>query len=330
MTGSGEWYHLDHPHGVVVHYLLRGTHDGRNPRLWLRRHRTSVRAALTDLKRRMEGGRPPGAEPHPDLLSHQSRELDIFATEVAAHEREDGTTAGHRSDDGRAMTCPTCQASNPETAQFCGQCYQVFVSEAPAPATPALESVAPVVSGAVTTVDGAPGGADTPGDVPARPEAKAGRFVTVEGEARWTCAVCDSLHPLEEFVCDICGTKMDMESGGVEAAGANWEDARRLELMAPGLGHIRTGQTGMGYARLGVTSLWAVGALFLLLAGGTKGLLVALPLLFGIVAVWGTGPGDVTAVRADRSPRLDARRFMYLVIGVTAGLIMMGGVAAIL
>lgn len=88
LVGTGEWYHLDEPDGVVVHYLLRGTLQHGDPRRWLSAHRASVRRALTDLKARLEGGRLPGAEPHPALLGAQAEELRIFAEEVARHRAE--------------------------------------------------------------------------------------------------------------------------------------------------------------------------------------------------------------------------------------------------
>lgn len=88
VTGTGEWYHLDEPDGVVVHYLLRGTLARGNPRRWVAAHRASVRAGLTSMKRRLEAGRPPGAEPDPALLATQAEELATFAEEVARHRRE--------------------------------------------------------------------------------------------------------------------------------------------------------------------------------------------------------------------------------------------------
>jgi hypothetical protein len=93
LAGTGEWYHLDRPDGVVVHYLLRGELQGARARpgparRWLAAHRASVRAALTDLKARLEQGRVPGAEPDPALRAHQAEELAIFQTELERHERE--------------------------------------------------------------------------------------------------------------------------------------------------------------------------------------------------------------------------------------------------
>lgn len=88
VQGTGEWYHLDHPHGVVVHHLLRGTLQRGSPRRWVAAHRRSVRGALTALKTRLEAGRTPGAEPHPLLLAAQAEELQIYAREIAAHRAE--------------------------------------------------------------------------------------------------------------------------------------------------------------------------------------------------------------------------------------------------
>lgn len=86
ITGTGEWFHLDQPNGVVINYLVRGQAQGLGARKLLRAHRASVRAALTGLKRRLEAGRLPGAEPHPELLVIQQQELIILAREVAAHQ----------------------------------------------------------------------------------------------------------------------------------------------------------------------------------------------------------------------------------------------------
>ncbi|MEE8601017.1 DUF7577 domain-containing protein [Euzebya tangerina] len=225
------------------------------------------------------------------------------------------------------MRCPSCGATNPDTATFCGQCYEVFATPEPDPAPPQLESIAPSMGSGVTEIG--PPGVGEAAHPPAR-TARAGRFVTSDGQTMWTCAVCDTQNSLEHFVCDVCGAKMDTEDAGTTPTQADWAAAQRAEWMIPGLGHIRTGQEGMGYARLGVVALWAIGVVVLLVIGGGTGLIVSLPLLFGLVAVWGTGPGDVLATRSGREPRLDARRFMYVVIGVTAGLIVMGGVAAVL
>lgn len=87
VVGTGEWFHLDEPAGVVVHYLLRGDARRLHPRMWVATHRWSVRRGMWGLKRRLEAGRVPGAEPHPQLVAHQRRELAILAREADGAER---------------------------------------------------------------------------------------------------------------------------------------------------------------------------------------------------------------------------------------------------
>lgn len=71
LTGTAEWYYLDEPAGVVVHYLLNADVADRGWRRRLGDHRASVRQALHSLKDLLEAGREPGAEPDSDLLAHQ-------------------------------------------------------------------------------------------------------------------------------------------------------------------------------------------------------------------------------------------------------------------
>ena len=231
------------------------------------------------------------------------------------------------------MRCPRCHASNPETATFCGQCYERFVPAPGAPLTAdplrgAVDAQTPGPQAAGTqaadTQTSGPQAAETqPGAAVA-----VGRFEASDGGLTWRCGICDSTHPVGVFTCGVCGAKMDAEVR--EGTGpVDLEQAKRLEAMAPGRGHLRSGHTGMGAARSGIVLVWL--ALSLVLAsGGLVGLLTALPLVVGLVAIWVTGPGDLAAVAAGRAPRLDARRFMYLVIGATTGVIVAGGLAVIL
>lgn len=102
LEGTAEWFHLDGTDGVVVNHLIRGRLTHGNARRWLVAHRAAVRAGMTDLKRRLERGRTPGAEPHPDLLTHQAAELATFAREVAAHEAKLVEAAAEHEAGGRA------------------------------------------------------------------------------------------------------------------------------------------------------------------------------------------------------------------------------------
>ncbi|WP_370328208.1 zinc ribbon domain-containing protein [Euzebya sp.] len=215
------------------------------------------------------------------------------------------------------MRCPSCGATNPEGARFCGQCYEVFDAprrEDPDPAQPGRPE------------PDEPGPASPTAPSTARPVA-VGRFASVDGEMVWRCAVCDTTNPSTTFSCDVCGARMDAEEGA--GPDVDWAAARRRELLLPGLGHLAAGQAGMGAARMGIAALWLLGA-FALALGGTAGLLAATPLVVGMSTIWVTGPGDLDAARAGRPPRLDARRFMYLVIGVTVGVIVLGGLGALI
>lgn len=84
----------------------------------------------------------------------------------------------------------------------------------------------------------------------------------------------------------------------------------------------------MGVARAGITLLWLL-SLVVLWFGGTAGRIAGVPLVVGIITVWVTGPIDVGAAPAGRTPWLDARRFALLVLGVTMGVIVLGGVVVL-
>lgn len=246
------------------------------------------------------------------------------------------------------MRCPSCNATNPDTATFCGQCYEKFSAPEPEPGALPTREVDPSAS-----VDPAPLATPVPdwlvlsdsADLPlAQPaddtageerdapagsgSAVIGRFRAEDGSLGWTCGVCGEANPLEEFTCSVCGSRMDAEEPD-EGPKVAWETARRIEMLAPGIGHIQAGVTGMGIARTGMVVFWAIGALALS-GGGASGLVTAVPFLLGIAAVWITGPGDLEAARMGRPPRLDARKFMYLVIGVLVGVIVLGGIGVAL
>lgn len=87
VTGDAEWYYLDEPTGVVVHYLLDAAVADRRWRRRLADHRAAVRLALHALKDRLEGDRVPGAEPDPVLLTDQRQATAEFQAAVAAHAR---------------------------------------------------------------------------------------------------------------------------------------------------------------------------------------------------------------------------------------------------
>jgi hypothetical protein len=87
LVGAAEWYYLDEVDGTTVHHLLRAETDDRGWRRRLAAHRASVRAALDELKDRLEGDRIPGSEPDPVLLADQVEAMAAFRAGVEAHAR---------------------------------------------------------------------------------------------------------------------------------------------------------------------------------------------------------------------------------------------------
>lgn len=85
LVGTAEWYYADEPEGTVVHYVAHFDAPDRRWRGLLRGHRASVRGALHALKDRLEGGRPPGAEPDPRLREDQRAAAEAVRREAQAH-----------------------------------------------------------------------------------------------------------------------------------------------------------------------------------------------------------------------------------------------------
>jgi hypothetical protein len=86
MVGEAEWYYLDEPAGVAVTHLLRVWAPDRGGKRRVAAYRASVRAALQELKARLETNRSPGEEPDPQLLADQAEAADAFRRGVEAHQ----------------------------------------------------------------------------------------------------------------------------------------------------------------------------------------------------------------------------------------------------
>jgi hypothetical protein len=87
LTGTAEWYYLDEAAGVTVHYLVHARVAAAGWRRTLAEHRACVRAALNELKDRLEGGRAVGAEPERALLDDQRQAAAAFRAGVEAWAR---------------------------------------------------------------------------------------------------------------------------------------------------------------------------------------------------------------------------------------------------
>lgn len=150
------------------------------------------------------------------------------------------------------------------------------------------------------------------------------------------CPSCNAINVETAAFCGQCHRSFDQSAGPLASTPIRprhhtdpgdpheWARARTLERIAPGLGHLRTSQPAMGVARAGITSLWLL-TVVILWFGGTAGRLSSIPLIAGVMVVWITGPADVASGRTGKPPWLDLHRFVYLVIGATAAVILVGG-----
>lgn len=86
LVGDAEWYYLDEPTGVIVNHLLRVHAPDRGGERMIAVYRGSVRAALRELKSRLEGDRDPGDEPDPQLRRDQAEAAAEFHRGVKAHQ----------------------------------------------------------------------------------------------------------------------------------------------------------------------------------------------------------------------------------------------------
>lgn len=217
--------------------------------------------------------------------------------------------------------CPSCGATNPPGAAWCGQCFTRFEpAAAPAPTAAPAPPRHPHASPPSTAPARAPGTAG----------AAAGdrRLRVVDGGVEWTCATCGEANPIDTFSCTVCGAGM-ADAFAPPSAPVDWDRARRRELLVPGSGLVLAGAGGLGAARAVLVGLWLLGALLLLASGGAEALPIAAPLLVGVTALYATGVRDVDALRAGREPLWAGRRLLWLVIAVTLLPLLIGVVLAL-
>lgn len=211
------------------------------------------------------------------------------------------------------MRCPSCTASNPDDAGWCGQCFVGLNQpepERPAPVAPA----SPVVS--------LP--AEPAGNAIQTPSATSVEQLRTPGMRRsgkqveWECAQCGEYHSMDNLRCDVCGASFADRYRTVEAEAPqpNWALALMLSAVAPGAGHVLLGRYGAGLGRLLLFTVWLLGAFALFNATGSGAALVAAPLLVGVAALWVTGLVDIQRLRQGRPSLLSNRALLWLVVGV--------------
>lgn len=209
------------------------------------------------------------------------------------------------------MQCAACGAANPDSAAWCGQCFAPFGNAAPEP-----EEAPPSLTEDADERDPAPARVVTEG------------IFRAEGDRiEWTCTICGEINPLDHYTCQVCGTPLS--AAEARERDVDWRAARFRELLFPGLGHVAAGDAGNGWARTIIALLWLFGLVVVLLTG-VEGLVASVPLVIGLAVLWLAGPHDLRALEAGRTPLLDTRRFLWLVVAVTAGLMLTGLAAALL
>lgn len=216
--------------------------------------------------------------------------------------------------------CPRCGARNPDSADWCTQCYADLRPPAETPATE--HAVAEPAPGTPTAAPTGASGGD--------------RFRRVGEEVEWRCVVCRTWNPVGVTTCPVCGTPFGRTLGISDEPEPLRDVDEGTALIAsailPGAGHIMLGRTAMGVVRAVTYLLWAVGGWILLRgAAGTEGsVLPAVPLLLGAFVLWVTSCWDAVMLAGERGPEvLTPRMFFWLVVGVV-GLLIMSVVPAIM
>lgn len=195
------------------------------------------------------------------------------------------------------MQCAACGATNPDTAAWCGQCYQRFQAEpaAPAPVPPPSAN----------------------GDAPRPLTPTTEGFRRRDDVLEWSCSQCGHFNPMELQRCEVCGTSFVARFRESEpAAPRNWNAALVMTAVAPGAGHLAVGRYGSGAARLLLFCSWMLGALLLLTSGGSGAVVVAAPLLLGALTLWALSLIDIYRLSNGDNEILVGRVQLWLVVGV--------------
>lgn len=216
------------------------------------------------------------------------------------------------------MTCPSCGARNSERAEWCTQCYAALgadSSDASAADVPAGDT-AP----APDLPDGAVAGPDEGSSV--APPVGQDRDVRVDDDrVEWRCGACGSWTSLFEPACQGCGGPR----AGFAPPSAPATRGRRAGptaslvagFLAPGVGHLLQGVTGLGVALLALWLLWAGGALGS--QGGATGLTLVLAL--AAASLWAGSVLDLRQRLLGARPLLTGRLLAWSTVGVTGLLV---------
>lgn len=206
------------------------------------------------------------------------------------------------------MRCRSCGATNPDSAQWCGQCLTRF--DAPAPSPAVATTTAPAAGTDEQTV-------------------ASGNFRRRGEEIEWACPSCGEFNSIDLQNCAVCGTGFVEQFRADEVeADHNWSQALLLSAAAPGAGHLAVGRYGQGSARLVLFLAWALGAVVLSGGGAPRAGLVVAPLALGALTLWSVTLLDVYRLGRGEAEVLTGRRLTWLVVAVL-GLLIVGVFASV-
>lgn len=209
------------------------------------------------------------------------------------------------------MRCPSCAATNPPQARWCGQCYTTLGDAV----APTAEPPGPPAPASSPDTDAGPVAAQPADRSALHPSTReTGIHRTDEGLA-WTCHRCGIDNPLELATCTACGAAFaDRFRDAEPEAPVDWRMATVLTAVAPGAGHLAARAYGTGVARLLLFVLWFGGGLVVATSAGSLG--AAGPLLAGAAVLWVVSLLDIVRLQGGEQPLLGGRVLLGLVVAV--------------
>lgn len=216
-----------------------------------------------------------------------------------------------------SAVCPTCGARNPDSADWCLQCFAPNPGSADAGRPDTLPSVADPPERDPLTVD-APrvtvDGVDTT------------RIRTDGGDVEWRCRVCDTWNPLDRAACGVCGATFESRRPDVGPPPVNPGAALAASAVLPGAGHWLVGRRAAAVSRALLYVAWVVGGVVLWREAAAAGqpVVPAVPPLVGALALWAGTLADTSSALRGQAPDRDLlgpRTLLWVVVGVVGGVL---------
>lgn len=195
------------------------------------------------------------------------------------------------------MTCPHCQARNPDGAAWCSQCLEPLGQPAPAPTAPTVPE-------------------PTPPPVAAGDDAL---VRTRDGAVEWRCRRCESWTSIDLTRCAVCGAEFGEDTTTEEVRAVSPTTALAASILVPGAGHVMLGRIGTGIARGVIAWIWLLGGIALTTSATASDQtpISGVLLLLGAIGVWVASLIDLqTALAGRRDELLEPKVLVWVVAGV--------------